>query len=559
MIGRQLGGYRIESVIGRGGMGIVYLADQTRLDRKVALKVITPELAHDADFRTRFERESRIAASIDHPNVVPVYEAGEEEGLLYIAMRYVRGTDLKALTADGPLDPGRAVGIVGQVASALDAAHASGLVHRDVKPGNILIEEGQGAAGGRAYLSDFGLTKRLSSESGVTKTGFVVGTLDYIAPEQVQGAPIDARTDVYALACVLFHALSGRVPYERENDMAKMYAHANLPAPSLLEAAPGAPRALEDVVRRGMAKEAGERYASAGDLGRAADAALHGAAPTLAERSVAIGAAAPGQETVAEVPVPADPPTAETQPLPPAVPPPQPPAPPYRPSPPPASPGWTPQPAAAGGGSGGRNTWLIAGAIALVAVIGVCVALLATGTLGGGDDEPATTEVTRTETSEDPTTTDEPTTTTEPPTETPAPTEFAPFRSEAADFEADMPTGDGWSEPEVSTISDGLLRTQLSGPDGLEVIIDHTPNEAATFKPADRCKQTSLPTVPYAAKCVFRGGTLAPCRRSRCVDYLMNAGVDGPGWGVLVGGGSNFAETERIAKRIATTLTPEGG
>jgi serine/threonine protein kinase len=172
MIGRQLGGYRIESEIGRGGMGIVYLAEQIRLERKVALKVITPELAHDAGFRTRFERESRLAASIDHPNVVPVYEAGESEGLLYIAMRYVAGTDLKAVLTGGPLEPRRAAAVVAQVAAALDAAHSRGLVHRDVKPGNVLLEST--TQGERAYLTDFGLTKRITSATGITKTGFVV-------------------------------------------------------------------------------------------------------------------------------------------------------------------------------------------------------------------------------------------------------------------------------------------------------------------------------------------------------------------------------------------------
>ena len=557
MIGRQLGGYRIESVIGRGGMGIVYLAEQTRLERRVALKVITPELAHDVGFRTRFERESRLAASIDHPNVVPVYEAGEAEGLLYIAMRHVRGTDLKALLAQGPLDPGRAVELVGQVAAALDAAHASGLVHRDVKPGNILIEPIPG--GERAYLSDFGLTKRLSSASGITETGFVVGTLDYIAPEQVQGAPIDARTDVYALACVLFHALSGRVPFVRENDMAKMYAHANLPAPSLLEAAPHVPAALADVVARGMAKGADERYASAGDLGRAASAAVHGHAPTVAERSVAVGAAAPGQETMADTPLPPPPdlPTAQTQPLPAVAVPAGPEPPRHGPGSPPPQHGWPEPPR-----HGRNNTALIAAAVALVAVAGVIAALLATGTLGGGEDkdEPATTEAASTATTTtEPTTEEEPETVTR--TETappPATTEFEPVTSEAGGFEALLPSGGEWSEPDVSTVGEGIVRISLAGPNGLEVIIDHTPNEAATFKPADRCTETSLPGVPYAAKCVFQGGSLEPCRRSRCVDYLMNAGVDGPGWGVLVGGG-DFAETERIAKRIATTLTPLGG
>ena len=550
MIGEQLGGYRIESVIGRGGMGIVYLAEQVRLERKVALKVITPELAHDAAFRTRFERESRLAASIDHPNVVPVYEAGEVDGLLYIAMRYVRGTDLKALLAQGPMEPRRAVALVAQVAGALDAAHASGLVHRDVKPGNILIEPGAGGGGERAYLTDFGLTKRLSSASGITKTGFVVGTLDYIAPEQVQGAPVDARADIYALACVLFHALSGRVPFERENDMAKMYAHANLPAPALAEAAPHVPAALGDVVRRGMAKEPDERFASAGDLGRAAEAALAGHAPTVAERSVAVGAAAPGAaepETVAgaPVPLPPGPPTAETQPLPPV-----------RPAPPPAW-GGPPQPPYAGSPPPPRrsNTPLVAAVIALVAVAGVAVALLATGVIGGDEEggDPTTTEASTTTTDAD----TEPETVTRTETTPPpdAETEFEPFASEAADFEAQMPTGPDWSEPEVSEPSAGIIRTSLAGPGGLEVIIDHTPAEAATFKPADRCEQTTLPGVPYAAKCVFEGGSLEPCQRARCIDYLMNAGVDGPGWGVLVGGG-DFKEAQRIARRIATTLTP---
>jgi serine/threonine protein kinase len=558
MIGQQLGGYRIESVIGRGGMGIVYLAEQLRLERKVALKVITPELAHDTAFRTRFERESRLAASIDHPNVVPIYEAGEADGLLYIAMRHVRGTDLKAvLTTDGPLQPERAAAVVGQVGAALDAAHASGLVHRDVKPGNILIEP---AAGGeRVYLSDFGLTKRLSSASGITETGFVVGTLDYIAPEQVEGAAVDARTDVYALACVLFHSLTGRVPYARENDMAKMYAHANVPPPSLLEAAPHLPRALEDVVQRGMAKDPAARFASAGDLGRAAEAALHGQASTIAERSVATGAAAPGQSTVADTPAPG-PPTAPTHPLPPLAPAqahaPPPPA--HRPPPPAHSP---PPPSPPAPPPSGPSIGVIAAAIALVAIIGVAVALLATGTLGGDGDEPDTTSAasateTETETVERSTEEEPQTETSEPPPSTT--TSFEPYTTQQGGFDTVVPVGDGWSEPKEIRISEGISRTRIVGPGGLEVIIDSTPGEAATFKPANRCRQTTLPTVPYAAKCVFRGGSLAPCRRARCVDYLMNAGVDGPGWGVLAGGG-DFAEAERIAKRVATALTPLTG
>ena len=579
MIGRQLGGYRIESEIGRGGMGVVYLAEQVRLERRVALKVISPELAHDAAFRTRFERESRVAASIDHPNVVPIYEAGEAEGLLYLAMRHVPGSDLKAALAHGPLEPGRAIAIVGQIASALDAAHARGLVHRDVKPGNVLIEGAPPRE--RAYLTDFGLTKRLSSTSGITATGFVVGTLDYIAPEQVEGATIDARTDVYALACVLFHTLSGRVPFERENDMAKMYAHAKVEAPPLLEVVPALPRALDEVVRRGMAKDPAERFASAGDLGRAAEAAVHGGSPTVAERSVAIGAAAPGGSTVAETPlpgppagppVPGEPPTAETQPLPAVAPPPAPPSP-VRPAPPqparaaapPPHPVYQPPPPPERSGDGTR-TALIATAVMLALIVGVAVALLATGALGGGDDEeggePATsTEARTTETvTEERTTETTPETTTEttPPDDGPTDFDYGPLNSEAASFRTVVPTGDGWSEPDVSELAGGeILRTRLTGPDGLEIIIDHTPNEAATFKPPERCEETQHPTVQYTARCVFTGGTLEPCKRSRCIDYLLNAFEDGPGWAVVVGGG-DFADTEAISKRVVAAFEPQG-
>ena len=562
MIGRQIGGYRIESVIGRGGMGIVYLADQVRLERKVALKVISPELAHDVGFRSRFERESRVAASIDHPNVVPVYEAGELDGLLYLAMRYVPGTDLKAAVS-APLDPRRAADIVGQIGGALDAAHARGLVHRDVKPGNILLEP-TGGGGERAYLSDFGLTKRLSSASGITETGFVVGTLDYIAPEQVQGAAIDARTDVYALACVLFHALTGRVPYERENDMAKMYAHANHEAPSVLEAAPHLPHAVEDVIKRGMAKDPAGRYASAGDLGRAAQAAVEGHAATLIERSVATGPAAPGQSTLAVTPpppaAPSGPPTAETQPLPSQAPPP-----PRMPVPPPhahAPPPMAPLPASASR----SQTPLIAALVALVALAGVAVALLATGTIGGGDDEadkPVAGTVEReTETTTVERKTERPRDTdTEPDTptrESGSPPTFEPFTSEEASFKTVMPTGEGWSEPDVTSMSGGaIIRTTVTGPDGHEVIIDHTPNEAATFEPSDRCVESDHPNVQYSAHCEFTGGSLAPCQRARCIDDLLNANVDGPGWAVVVGGG-DYATTKLISEEVVSNFTPLG-
>jgi hypothetical protein len=290
-IGTTLGGYRIEQIAGRGGMGVVYRAEQLALGRQVALKVISPELAEDPGFRERFKHESRIAASIDHPNVIAVHEAGEVDGLLFLSMRYVEGTDLRGLIRElGRVPLERATHILTQVADALDAAHARGLVHRDVKPANILI-----AAGGNdhAYLTDFGLTKHLASASGLTNTGQWVGTADYVAPEQIQGDPIDARTDVYALGCVLYELLTGTVPFPRDNQVAKIYAHLSEPPPQVDCAALGLPAGLDHVVRRAMAKRPDERFPSAGDLARATVAAIEQRPLEEPERTVATGSAAP--------------------------------------------------------------------------------------------------------------------------------------------------------------------------------------------------------------------------------------------------------------------------
>ena len=289
--GTTLGGYRIEEMTGRGGMGVVYLAEQLALGRRVALKVISPELAEDPGFRERFQHESRIAASIDHPNVIAVYEAGEIDGLLFLSMRYVEGTDLRQLIRDtGRVLTARVAHIVTQVAAALDAAHARGLVHRDVKPANVLIAAGEAD---HAYLTDFGLTKHLASASGLTNTGQWVGTADYVAPEQIQGETIDARTDVYALGCVLFQMLTGEVPFPRDSQVAKIYAHLSEPPPQLDSASLGLPAELNDVVRRAMAKAPADRFQSAGDLGRAAQAAIEQRLLDQSERSVATGTAAP--------------------------------------------------------------------------------------------------------------------------------------------------------------------------------------------------------------------------------------------------------------------------
>ena len=227
--------YRIEGLAGRGGMGVVYRATQLSLERTVALKVITPALADDEDFRKRFVAESKAAASVEHPNVIPVYYAGEREGVLFIVMRYVDGPDLRALVrAEDRLDPERAAHIVAQLGGALDAAHRHGLVHRDVKPANVLLGEDD-----HAYLTDFGLTKHAATSAGggLSRAGGWVGTLGYVAPEQIRGERVDARTDVYALGCVLVYALTGKAPYSGDSDEATLWAHLNAPPPSESRAA----------------------------------------------------------------------------------------------------------------------------------------------------------------------------------------------------------------------------------------------------------------------------------------------------------------------------------
>ena len=299
--GAEIDGFVIEAIAGRGGMGVVYRARQKRPDRVVALKVIAPDAADDDAFRTRFMLESSIAAQIEHPNVIPVYAVGEADGILYIAMRYVDGTDLRSLLASkGRLDPARAAAIVDGAGRALDAAHANGLVHRDVKPANIMLATVAGHD--HVYLTDFGLSRRMQSTSGPTRTGAFLGTIDYVAPEQARGERVDARADVYSLGCVLFTALSGSVPFDLDSDMAKLYAHDRSPAPSVLERAPDLPPAFEDVLARAMAKRPGDRYRSAGDLGRAALAAAAGAKLPSQEHAVAAGAAAADSDPPATAP-----------------------------------------------------------------------------------------------------------------------------------------------------------------------------------------------------------------------------------------------------------------
>ena len=270
--GAVFAGHLVEAMVGRGGMGVVYRARHRGLGRVVALKTIVPELLGDASIRRRFLEEAVTAASIEHPNVVPVHDAGEADGIAYMVMRYVHGMDLHAMVRrSAPLDPSRAAEIVVTVGDALDAMHRAGYVHRDVKPRNVLI-----ARSGHVYLSDFGLARQVVARPGATVSGHWVGTVDYVAPEQICGARTDARTDVYGLGCLLYFALTGRPPYAGDSDEATLWAHVYGPPPSPSRARPGVPPALDAVVARALAKDPVERFASAGELARSALAAARG-------------------------------------------------------------------------------------------------------------------------------------------------------------------------------------------------------------------------------------------------------------------------------------------
>src|SRR5436853_3119748 len=258
--GSQLAGYRITGALGQGGMGTVFAAEPAILGRKAALKTLLPALAGDGDFRERFIAESQMVAALDHPSIIPIYDAGESDGIVYIAMRYVAGGDLHQLLESGPLEPERALTILEQVAGALDAAHAKELVHRDVKPANVLVE-----TGGRVYLTDFGIAKRARSR-GLTRTGFFVGTLDYAAPEQIRGEPVGAPADVYAFGCLLFECLTGKKPFDRETDVAVMHAHLLDPPPAVSAARPELPAAVDAVVAQALAKAEDARFTTCREL-----------------------------------------------------------------------------------------------------------------------------------------------------------------------------------------------------------------------------------------------------------------------------------------------------
>jgi predicted Ser/Thr protein kinase len=357
--GTEIAGYRIESPLGRGGMGAVYVATHLRLGRRDALKVLMPELAEDAGFRERFIRESQLAASLEHPNIIPIYDADEEDGYLFIAMRYVAGSDLKGMIdRKGRLSPQEVLPIIEQAGAALDAAHAAGLVHRDVKPANILVDE----RNGHVYLTDFGIAKSAGA-AGLTRTGSFVGTVDYCAPEQIEGKPVDGRTDVYALGCVLYQCVTGQPPYPKDSDVAVIHAHLAEPPPAASTKQPDLPQALDGVLVTAMAKYPDVRFATCTALADALKAAIDGA------------------------PAPAKPTVAATSPPPPAAPPPL--AAPQAPAPP----AFVPQTdATVVPPSVRRRRWLLwAGGGGLLAAVGGAAAALALVLAGGGSDNGTTT------------------------------------------------------------------------------------------------------------------------------------------------------------------------
>ena len=289
---RMIGRYRLDREIGRGGMGVVYAAYDARHGRSVALKLIAPDIASDAEFASRFMREARIAVTLEHPNVVPVYETGDDDGALFIAMRLVDGADLSTVVHEhGALPLPRVLRIARQIGAALDAAHAHGLVHRDIKPGNVLLtgtDEDE-----HVYLTDFGLARESASDEHLTGTGEWIGTADYIAPEQIAGGVVSARTDIYSLGCVLYELLTGRVPYGGIL-VHKLYAHSREPLPSIGRVLGANGRSADEVLARASAKDPADRYPSAGDLCRALAAATTGRATPRRERSVATGTALTG-------------------------------------------------------------------------------------------------------------------------------------------------------------------------------------------------------------------------------------------------------------------------
>jgi serine/threonine protein kinase/N-acetylneuraminic acid mutarotase len=380
--GSLFAGYRIDGILDRGGMGLVYKATDVELERTVALKLIAPEHTQNPDAVTRFKSEARLAASLEHPNIVPIHRGGDYQGVLYLAMRFVPGTNLRQVIDRGQLGLDQVQRVVRSVASALDAAHARGLVHRDVKPANILISGT--APQEQIYLTDFGLTKKLGSPGSLTRTGAWVGTADYVAPEQIQGGAVDGRTDVYSLGCVLYEMLTGSVAYPKDNDMAKLWAHVQDPPPSPSLKRPELVDAFDAVVARATAKDPNDRYPKASDLANAVDRAVEEQSAALGPNAVdatrAAGVAPSTGEHEVFVRAPIRSSTSEARAT---EPPPTPPS--------PGGDGFAPAPAAPS--RAGSRFPLVIAAAGVVAVLGVLAALLLAGGGDGSDEEGSRPEV----------------------------------------------------------------------------------------------------------------------------------------------------------------------
>ena len=381
--GSTIAGCRLEAVAGRGGMGVVWRATQLALGRPVAVKVIAPHYAEDPGFRERFQHEAHLAASIDHPNVIPVYEAGEGDGLLFLIMRWVQGTELRALLRrEGRLEPAHAVRLLRPVSSALHAAHRRGLVHRDVKPANVLVAVGDGEEE-HVYLTDFGIARRLDTDAAMTRTGALVGTLDYVAPERIEGGRGDAASDIYSLGCMAYETLTGAVPFDRPTELAKMHAHVHDPPPSVRDGEGDVPPALDAIVRRAMAKDPAERFGSAAEMAVALTGALEEleADPRRRERADADtdetdlpAPSAPADATRSHATAPLSAAPDRTRPL---------------PLDPPAPPAGPPSGGRSGPGGRSRRRALLAGGgvLAVAAVVALVVALSGGGSGGGGNSE----------------------------------------------------------------------------------------------------------------------------------------------------------------------------
>jgi hypothetical protein len=534
--GQTFDGYLLKRQLGKGGMGIVYLAEQLKLGRDVALKVMAGDLSGDEGYKTRFEREARLAAALDHPNVVPLFEAGEADGLLYLAMRYVDGTDLAALLAkDTRVDPDFAATVISQVGAALDAAHLKGLIHRDVKPANVLLTGPHEAP--HAYLTDFGIAKDSAANTALTHSGEWVGTLDYVAPEQLERRRVDARADVYSLGCMLFQMLAGRVPFDG-TALQKLWSHLNDAPPSLSDVDSSLARAFDPIVARAMAKEPDDRFPSAGDLGRAIVAAAGGGRVTLPERSVATGAAASG---VSDSVAPTRPVGGPVQVTPVA---------PERVSEAATAPLGRPR-------SKVRGLGVAAAVLALVAV-GVIGGLVLGGS-GGEDVKQVDTVV---DTSGDETASETTEEAPEPkPPPAPEPVRYTSYSPSAGGWSAELPAGGDWSDPDETEETAGRrFRTTVRGSDGVFVIVDYTPLEEASFGgDPDSTREFSHPVFDSMTEYIFSNGGFPECENTTCVDYILNAASTGPGFAVLAGGGTDASLAKNIARHAADSLVPEDG